>query len=82
MFVRMELQRHYVFICVFFFTHTCRTALHLACAKGEGDIVHHLCSLKATVNVMDSEGATPMHKVCLFIFENYMYVHCFKPHKV
>ena len=40
-----------------------RTALHLACAKAHKEIIIHLCSLHANVNLQDGDGATPMHKV-------------------
>lgn len=43
---------------------SCRTALHLACARGLGEIVLHLCATcKADTNVLDDDGATPMHRV-------------------
>lgn len=40
-----------------------RTALHLACSKAHKEIIIHLCSLNANVNLQDGDGATPMHKV-------------------
>ena len=40
-----------------------RTALHLACSKAHKEIIIHLCSLHANVNLQDGDGATPMHKV-------------------
>ena len=44
----------------------CRTALHLACAKGLGEMVLHLAATcKADTNIPDAEGATPLHRVCV-----------------
>ena len=42
---------------------TCRTALHLACARGHSDIVNYLLSMKVSVTACDSDGCTPLHKV-------------------
>eukprot|EP00731_Ephydatia_muelleri_P000532 Em0001g532a len=40
-----------------------RSALHLGCARGHLDVVHHLCSLTdIDVNLIDSDGCTPLHR--------------------
>ena len=40
-----------------------RTPLHLSCARGLSSISIHLLTLRAAVNALDGEGATPLHKV-------------------
>ena len=41
-----------------------RTALHLACSKGYEDVVDFLVTHGANVSLADSEGKTPLIKVC------------------
>ena len=44
-------------------THTCRTALHFACARGHVDIVKAICDAGANPNIPDNQGATPLHRL-------------------
>ena len=51
------------YISVILIVTCCRTALHLACAKGHADIVKVLLEWHAKSNIGDGEEKTPLLKV-------------------
>jgi ankyrin repeat protein len=50
------------------------TPLHLACIKGNIDIVNILLKCNSSVNLCGTDGYTPLHLAC--IKDNYTSVRC------